>query len=223
MSPIIKSGRISTHDAGGGVQRVAFNFNDMTDRANSYLDKVRSEAAQILADAKSQAQAIRKTAETNGRQAALQAVERVMEDKVARHMQTLLPALEQAVRQIEQDRQAWLVHWREAAVHVAAQIAARVIRREIAKEPQITLDLITEALQLAAGRDEVVLYMNSTDLENLGGQVQQIIARLGQLGVAQVAADAEITAGGCKVETRFGAIDQQIESQLKRIEEELQA
>ena len=34
-------------------------------------------------------------------------------------------------------------------------------------------------------------------------------------------ADPEIARGGCRVETRFGTIDQQFEAQLARIEEEL--
>ena len=37
----------------------------------------------------------------------------------------------------------------------------------------------------------------------------------------EIMADAEITPGGCRVETRFGVIDQQFEAQLQRIEEEL--
>ena len=41
------------------------------------------------------------------------------------------------------------------------------------------------------------------------------------LGDAEVIADAAIGQGGCRVETRFGTIDQQFESQLKRIAEEL--
>ena len=39
--------------------------------------------------------------------------------------------------------------------------------------------------------------------------------------LAEITADATISRGGCRVETRFGTIDQQFESQLKRIEEEL--
>jgi flagellar biosynthesis/type III secretory pathway protein FliH len=35
--------------------------------------------------------------------------------------------------------------------------------------------------------------------------------------------DATVTAGGCRVETRFGTIDQQFEAQLARVEEELNA
>jgi len=48
-----------------------------------------------------------------------------------------------------------------------------------------------------------------------------LIDEMAALGSAEVTADAQITPGGCRVETRFGSIDQQFESQLKRIEEEL--
>ena len=41
------------------------------------------------------------------------------------------------------------------------------------------------------------------------------------LTTAEIVADPAITLGGCRVETRFGIIDQQFEAQLKRIEEEL--
>jgi flagellar biosynthesis/type III secretory pathway protein FliH len=41
------------------------------------------------------------------------------------------------------------------------------------------------------------------------------------VGGAEVVSDTTIEQGGSRVETRFGTIDQQIESQLKRIEDEL--
>jgi len=46
---------------------------------------------------------------------------------------------------------------------------------------------------------------------------------MSSLGDADVTPDATIAQGGCRVETRFGTIDQQIETQLQRIEEELAA
>jgi flagellar assembly protein FliH len=41
------------------------------------------------------------------------------------------------------------------------------------------------------------------------------------LAPAEMIADPEISPGGCRIETLHGAIDQQFESQLARIEEEL--
>ena len=55
----------------------------------------------------------------------------------------------------------------------------------------------------------------------LGKQAQQLIGQLSRVASAEVVADAAISPGGCRVETRHGVIDQRIETQLARIEAEL--
>jgi flagellar biosynthesis/type III secretory pathway protein FliH len=52
-------------------------------------------------------------------------------------------------------------------------------------------------------------------------QVAEVINAVSGLSDAEVTVDPGISRGGCRVETRFGTIDQQFESQLKRMEEEL--
>jgi flagellar biosynthesis/type III secretory pathway protein FliH len=220
MSTIIKASGRPLADS-SPVRQVAFNFSDMTRQAQEYLAEVRAQASQIVKDAEKQAQTIREQAEQQGRQAALQAVERVMDDKVAKHMKTLLPALELAVGEIQHARQEWLAHWQQSGVTLACAIARRIARRELKHTPEITLDWMAEALQLAAGSAEVTVRLHPTDLENLGEQVHEITKRLNPVAPAAVVADAAIESGGCRVETRFGAIDQQLETQLQRLEEEL--
>jgi flagellar assembly protein FliH len=76
-------------------------------------------------------------------------------------------------------------------------------------------------LELAAGSPSVRLHLNPEDHKTLGTRVRSLIDAMSGLGDAEVMADAAIGRGGCRVETRFGTIDQQFESQLQRIEEEL--
>ena len=106
-------------------------------------------------------------------------------------------------------------------MRLAAGIAARVIRREVRAQPEITLALVREALELAAGSPTVRVHLNPKDYKLLGTQVRAMIDAMSALGGAEVVSDAAIEQGGSRVETRFGTIDQQIESQLDRIEEEL--
>jgi len=63
--------------------------------------------------------------------------------------------------------------------------------------------------------------LNPADHRSIGTQVELLLRELSTLTEAEIVPDAEITPGGCRVETRFGIIDQQFEAQLKRIEEEL--
>jgi len=216
MSTIIKAADLN-HD----VQGVPFNFDDMTVTAQRYLDGVRAEAARIVTKAKADADEIRKQARIEGRRAGEEEMERIVERQLAGQLATLLPALRQVIQEIQHAKQAFMVHWEKSGVHVAAAIAERLIRRELARTPEITLTLVREALELAVGSSHLRIHMNPADHEALGPQVKALIAEICPLGSAELVADSEISPGGCRIETRFGAIDQQFAAQLARIEEEL--
>ena len=108
------------------VHGVAFNFDDMAGRANDYLDGVRGDAAKIIAAAQQEADVIRRRAEEVGRQAA----EKVLDDKVSERMETLLPALKKVIENLHHAKQDWLNHWEKQAIHTAAAMAARIVRRQ---------------------------------------------------------------------------------------------
>jgi flagellar assembly protein FliH len=203
------------------AQPVAFSFADMHGQASEYLGMVRQEAAKLVQQAHRDAERIRRQAEVAGRKAAEVAAENILDEKVAKRMETLLPALEEVVRQIDDAKGELLSRWERSALTAITAIAERVIRRELAQQPEIALDLIAEALRLATGAADITLHVSPVDYEHMGSQIERLGATLGRLIPSQVVADAAVSVGGCRVETRFGEIDQQIESQLRRIEEEL--
>jgi flagellar assembly protein FliH len=212
---------IKTDDQNRGIQSVAFNFDDMAVKAGQYLDKVRAEAVQILAKAKQEAAAARQQAEAEGRRAAQHSMEQTVQKQLAQQLSTLLPALRQSIQDIQHAKQAWLRHWEQSGVHLATAIAARIIRRELSAQPEIPLKLVREALELAVGTTQVRLHLNPADHATLSPQIQLLVKEISGLGPTEIHADASVTPGGCRVETRFGTVDQQFEAQLARIEEEL--
>jgi flagellar assembly protein FliH len=216
MSTIIKA-----TDHRGMSQTAAFNFDDMAAKASQYLDQVRVEAAKIVAEARKEAACLKQQAEAEGRREGTAAIEQTVEQQLGQQLATLRPALEQAVQDIHHAKQAWLGQWEKGAVHLAAAIAARVIRRELSRAPEITLALVREALELAAGSAQLKIRLSPADHASLASQVQMVVRELAPLAQTELIADPQISAGGCRVETRFGVIDQQFESQLARIEEEL--
>ena len=106
---------------------VAFNFDDLTGQAKTYLDQVPAEAVKIVAKAQQEAAVVRSRARAEGRQAAMNEVEQIIQKQLA----TVLPALRQAILDIHQAKQAWLAQWETLAVHLAAEIAKRLIRGEL--------------------------------------------------------------------------------------------
>jgi flagellar assembly protein FliH len=222
MATILRHDSASELLSGQPVQPIAFSFDDLRGQADGYLEMVRGEAAKIVQDAHRQAEQIRRHAETAGRKAADAAIDRMLEEKLAKRMDTLLPALERTATQLDEAKGELLRQWERSALRVATAMAQRIIHRELASEPQIALDIIADALRLATGFSQITLYVNPTDFENLGSQIQRLAATLCHVAPADVLADSEISPGGCRVTTTYGQIDQQIESQLRRIEEELE-
>jgi flagellar assembly protein FliH len=212
MSTIIRA-----TDRNSETQGVAFNFDDMTAEADRHLTKIRTEAARIVVKAQQEADSIRRRAEEEGHQSALLEIEKM----VSQQLSTVLPSLKQAVQGIEDARHAWMSHWESGTISLAAAIAKRLIRRELSQQPEITLSLVREALELAAGSSQLRILLSPHDYAALGEQTRILAEELSAHTEVEVKADAEVTPGGCRVETRFGVIDQQFEAQLQRIEEEL--
>jgi flagellar biosynthesis/type III secretory pathway protein FliH len=206
-------------DAQFSPQVASFNLDDVAAEAAECLARARADAAEIVATAEGQAADIRRQAAEAGCKAAMQEFEKMVAAQVA----PAIEAIRQAVAELHHEKQAWISHWESGAVHLAAAIAARVIRRELRQQPEITLALVREALDLAAGSPNVRLHLHPEDYKSLGVEVRTLIDATAALGDAEVTPDATIGQGGCRVETRFGTIDQQIETQLRRIEEELAA
>jgi flagellar assembly protein FliH len=74
---------------------------------------------------------------------------------------------------------------------------------------------------LSRGSADVRVLLNPDDYAALRDQVQALAKEVSRAGTAEVVPDPRVTLGGCRIETRHGAIDQQFEAQLNRIVEEL--
>jgi flagellar biosynthesis/type III secretory pathway protein FliH len=216
MASIIKAA-----DRNRGISESAFNFDDMQTRADDYLRQVREQATRIVAEAQKQAEQIRKTAELEGLKAARRAHDAEVAAETAKRIETLAPALRAAVDELQASKQAWLAHWERTAVGLACRIAERIVRRELAADHELPLRLVRESLELAVGADGVRIALNPADAAKLGDAVGKITREFARMGTIDVAVDERIAPGGCRLETRHGVIDQQLATQLARIEEEL--
>lgn len=212
---------IKANDSERASQAATFNFDDMNRQGERYVAEVHARARQVVAQAEAEAAAVRRRAEEEGRAAAEKQFAARVEARVAERMKALTPALQDLVAQLAQAREAWLAHWEQAAVKLAAGIAERIIRRELARHPEISQDWLREALQLAGGSPELRIALHPGDLAALGPQAESLARELARVGQAQVLADPQVSPGGCRIDTQFGAIDQRLETQLARIIEEL--
>jgi flagellar assembly protein FliH len=219
MASVIKAGKI--FPSGTVVQHAEFNLEDISANASQYLDNVRKQVAQIVTQAQQQSQQISAQAAERGRQAALEAARKTALEDLQCKWRTLAPALQQAINDATQLRSSWLRQWEEQVIHVAVAIAERVIRGELSRRPEIPRQWIRDVLELASSNHAVTLRLNPADFAALGSVRETLASEFSNLSPTNIVADPQIASGGCRVDTQFGYIDQQLTTQLARIEEEL--
>jgi flagellar assembly protein FliH len=193
----------------------------MSQNAAKYLESVKQKAAEIVTAAQNESKQIREQAERQGRAAAEQAARKAAQHEVTKKWQSLEPALQQAISAVQTTHANWAKQWEQNMLELVVAIAQRVIRRELTNQPEISHQWIREAVELASGSNQLTLRLNPQDFAALGEQRGQIEEHFHQLAEAKIVADPEVSRGGCRVTTEHGQIDQQIESQLDRIVEEL--
>ena len=204
------------------LSAMALDMVDVEGQADQYIEQVQVKAREIVQQAQAEADSIRKQSEEAGRKAAEAAIDRILEEKVAKQMETLAPALRSAVNQILEARQDWQRTWEARTLQLASAIAERIVRREVQAAPEIPLTWIVESLELCSGSAEITVRLNPQEHSTLGGQVAQLAEEFSPAASAKVVSDPNISVGGCKIETEFGTVDTQIEAQIARLVQEME-
>lgn len=211
----------------------AFNFDDLRRQCDEHIESARRQAQQLLADAAAGANEVRRQAHaeglTAGHHEGLAATQQFVESRAAEiaarqtqeQLRTVLPAFQAAVQALQIERDRWLATWETAAVKLSAAIAEKILRHELARRPELTLPIVREALQLAAGQPHLKLHFHPHDLEQLQQCGQEALGLFASVGEATLVRDESISRGGCLIETHHGVIDARLETQLTRITGEL--
>ena len=234
MKPASDSSRLLKANALRGLgSKVAFNFEDLKQRCDNYVEQVRQQAQQILIDAQQEANLLREKAHEEGRAAGQrkgtseaakslhEKVAALTEEQVGEQLRTTLPALTTAIAAIDAERNRWLAAWETAAIQLSVAIAEKLLHRELSREPELAKAAILEALELAAGSPQITLRLNPFDVQVLGTWSEEIVQAMLPAGQATIQPDDSVTAGGCLIETKHGIIDGRREQKLARIAEEL--
>ncbi len=221
MATIIRSKHEPEARAGDTTRPVSYTFREMSLQGDDYIDRIRIEAVKIIHEAKEQADKIRHDAERDGRLKATQQIDKLLNEKIHMRMQTLMPAMDEMMSQLDESRGEWRSYWEQNTLMIAVRIAEKLIQREIKETPEISLNWIRDTLKLAANSSEVQVRLHTFDYRNLSEQVEALAKNLSKMNETEIIADDSVEQGGCVVKTKYGEFDMQISSQLERIKEEL--
>lgn len=185
------------------------------DSPQAVLGAARAEAEGMLAAARDQVDAALAAAREEGyREGFDEGAARV--DAAAAALAAAGRGLEELGERIREDAVA-------EATALAVEIAARVLRAEVAARPERVAEVVRGAIRRAADRSRLVARVNPGDLAACRAAAPRIMEQMGGISRLEVVDDPRVSQGSCLLETPAGDVDATIESQLARILEALSA
>lgn len=185
--------------------------------AEKQRQALRMQQEQILLDAKSDAEVIKKTAYNAGynegyRQGLVEAKEQL---EIATHKQRL------KVDEIIRDMRSYKLQLEESVRHntlqLAVDIAEKILQMELDRNDAAFVQVVRKAVERMDVEDDIQVRLNHAQYHKYfsdGGQA--LLDDLEHTSVA-VTSDQAVEDGGCVVESEHGFINAGIESQFERV------
>jgi flagellar biosynthesis/type III secretory pathway protein FliH len=160
-------------------------------------------AAEILAQAQAQGEALRAAAVLEGRAAGYA--------EAAKQLLELARLRSEQLRRVEQE-----------ALRAALLVAAELVGKTLAATPSDISDLLAPHLARMRRAQHVVLHVNPLDGAWLGEHAAELHARVELAGSLELRENDAISRGGCVIESNLGELDARIETRLYALAQALE-
>ena len=207
------------------AQTEVFNWEDVASRAKQYIDTVREQAQQLMRDSQLECARIQLQAKEEGTRLGESQVERLAMQmagqiaekriqEVAHNVKTLCEDLESATQQ-------WLRQWQHETIALAIGIAEKLLSRQIESDPSILISWIEDSVRLIQGQRQILLRIHPEDAQRLSTALSELVEDMKPSFEIQVAEDIAVGKFGVILQTPDTTIDRSLQTQLKRLVEEL--
>ena len=109
----------------------------------------------------------------------------------------------------------------EQIVRIILLMTRKVVKHITEKDEKVVIENIKAALQKVQGKEQIIIRVNSKDLEMTTEHKEEFIAMIEDLKFIKILEDSRVDRGGCVIETDFGSIDARIATQLEEMEEKI--
>lgn len=185
------------------------------DDPQELLARAGAEAEALVAAAHEEARALRERARDEGFRAGREAG--------LAQAAGALEALGELVGAMEERGAARDAALADEATALAVEIAAKLVRAELAVRPDRVVDVLRGAIRRASDRTRLVARVHPDDLAVCRDAAPGLVERMGGIDRLQVVDDPRVGRGSCLLETVGGDVDATFESQLARVVDALRA
>lgn len=101
---------------------------------------------------------------------------------------------------------------------VALKAAKKIVGRELETSEDAIVDIVLNSLKAVSQHKKITIFVNKKDIKFLEAQKPRLRELFEELEVLSIRERADITPGGCVIETEGGIINAQIENQWRVLE-----
>jgi len=109
----------------------------------------------------------------------------------------------------------------EQIIRIILLIARKVVKAISEEQKGVIVENIKAALEKIKGKTEVIIRVNTEDLELATEHKEEFMQMFEELKHVVILEDTRVDRGGCIIETDFGSVDARIATQLQEIEDKI--
>lgn len=198
--------RVVLAESGGVLNRRTLDASAKADQifadAEAEADRIRNEAAKVLAEVEGVREKAKKEGFAEGREEGMaQATE--------------------FITKFESLKGAFYQNAESEIISLVMEIAEKVIGRMVHDHREAIISIVRQAVESALG-DRVTIRLNPEDCKKVHTQIKSLQDNVDKSRRLIFKEDDSISAGGCVVESEVGMIDAQLETQLRAIRKALE-
>jgi flagellar assembly protein FliH len=215
------------------LSAVPFSMRDIEEAARMILLRAQQQAQGLLAEAQREADLLKQQASVEGfAQGRAEGLARGTEDGHAAGKQAaldehrislsqLVQSLTGALTEIDASRRQLEANARADVIRLAIAIAERVTKRKGVMDPSVMTENMSAAMKMVVAGADLRIAVNPTHMQTLTDALPRLKLQWPQLQHAAIVEDASLSPGGCRIFTRQGIVDADLDEQLNRIAAEL--
>jgi len=194
---------------------------DLRAEAEAALASAQVEAAELIDDARTQAEALREAAWQEGfyqgKLEARAAVETEMQAEWAARQEALRAEMDSIATDIAAAREALWLSQESEMVALSLDIARQVIKTEVSQNPAVVHAVLANALRRITDKDNVRVRVSVADAPRVKEAREDLMEIVDGLRFIEIVEDRRVGDGGCVIETNAGTIDAKIETQIAEV------
>lgn len=217
-------GRIPVHLQDNVAAQAAYSAEKLAEageKAAEVLAEAEEQAEDILAQARAESEALREQAREAGRSEGYQAGyqaghakgKAAAEAEIRGHLHTVYQLADEAAKA----KATTIAEAETGIVELVIDVTRKVIGEMVELNPEIVVNVVSNALEEATNTDVLTIRANPQDVELLREYWENALGDNPGNRQWEIMADRRVKRGGCVIDTQAGSVDAQIDTQLVQI------